>query len=52
MSEKEILSRLERLEQQYKQLQETVKQLQRQLGRQAVDVADYEDDSERPWVEG
>ncbi len=52
MSEKEVLSRLERLEQQYQQLQEEVKQLQRQLGRQAVSVAGCEDDSERPWVEG
>ncbi len=52
MSEEEILSRLEKLEQQYRQLQEVVEQLQRQVGRQADNVVTDTDNSERPWVEG
>ncbi len=51
MSEEQILNRLEKLEQQYKQLQKVVEQLQCQLGRQSVNVAS-DKDKDRPWIEG
>lgn len=51
MKEVEIISRLEQLETQLKNLQHVVENIQRQLGQQATS-ADNKEDENRPWIEG